>query len=162
MTTIGENHYELTEDAPGPITAYGRSKLAAEKAIRTTGVSFTIPRPHRSRPTADGRFPVWLLEYAVTCSLQRPKKSEPDAETALLMREEDIGWVTPPEDPQAIAQAISLAASAASSTAERGHRAAIVASRFTRQIALNAYCDLMDRLLNRQLSRNRIDFKSVA
>jgi nucleoside-diphosphate-sugar epimerase len=38
--------YELTEDdPPGPTTAYGKSKLAAEQAIRATGVSFTILRP---------------------------------------------------------------------------------------------------------------------
>lgn len=37
---------ELTEDDPPmPINAYGRSKLIAERAIRTAGVSFTILRP---------------------------------------------------------------------------------------------------------------------
>jgi glycosyltransferase involved in cell wall biosynthesis len=81
--------------------------------------------------------------------------SEPNAEAAILMREENIGWVTPPEDPEAIAQIISLAASATADTNEKGHRAAVVASHFTRQIALNAYRDLIGGLLARQLSRNR-------
>ena len=37
---------ELTEnDPPRPINAYGRSKLAAEQAIRTAGGAFTILRP---------------------------------------------------------------------------------------------------------------------
>jgi len=37
---------ELTEeDQPRPTNAYGRSKLAAEQAIRGAGVSFTILRP---------------------------------------------------------------------------------------------------------------------
>jgi nucleoside-diphosphate-sugar epimerase len=37
---------ELTEDdLPTPNNAYGRSKLAAEQAIRESGVSFTILRP---------------------------------------------------------------------------------------------------------------------
>jgi nucleoside-diphosphate-sugar epimerase len=37
---------ELTEDTPPrPINAYGRSKLAAEQAVRGSGVSFAILRP---------------------------------------------------------------------------------------------------------------------
>jgi glycosyltransferase involved in cell wall biosynthesis len=88
--------------------------------------------------------------------------SEPDAEAAILMREEDIGWVAPPEDPEAIARIISFAASASADTNEKGRRAALVASRFTRQIALNSYRDLMDRLLDEQLSRCRNSQKSSA
>jgi nucleoside-diphosphate-sugar epimerase len=38
--------HELTEDdPPAPVNAYGRSKLAAEQAIRAAGISFTILRP---------------------------------------------------------------------------------------------------------------------
>ena len=38
--------HELTEeDQPRPTNAYGRSKLAAEQAVRAAGVSFTILRP---------------------------------------------------------------------------------------------------------------------
>ncbi len=88
--------------------------------------------------------------------------SEPDAEAAILMREEEIGWVTPPEDPEAIAQIIGFAASSAADTKQKGHRAAMVASRFTRQIALDAYRDLMDRLLDLQLSRIPKSSKAAA
>lgn len=39
-------NYELSEDdVPAPTNAYGRSKLAAEQAVRAAGISFTILRP---------------------------------------------------------------------------------------------------------------------
>ena len=76
--------------------------------------------------------------------------SEPDAEAAILVREEDIGWVVPPEDPKAIAAAIADAASAAGNTNGKASRAIAVASRYTNQIALGAYRDLIDKLMNQQ------------
>jgi glycosyltransferase involved in cell wall biosynthesis len=88
--------------------------------------------------------------------------SEPDAEAAILMREEDIGWVAPPEDPATMARIIGFAASSAADTHQKGHKAAMVASRFTRQIALDTYCGLMDKLLNQQLSRRRNNLKAAA
>ena len=88
--------------------------------------------------------------------------SEPGAEAAILMREEDIGWVAPPEDPAAMARIIGFAASSAADTHQKGHKAAMVASRFTRQIALDTYCSLMDRLLDQQLSRRRNNLKAAA
>jgi nucleoside-diphosphate-sugar epimerase len=40
------SHHESKEDdAPRPTNAYGRSKLAAENAVRASGASFTILRP---------------------------------------------------------------------------------------------------------------------
>lgn len=88
--------------------------------------------------------------------------SEPDAEAAMLLKEENIGWVTPPEDPPALAQMIASAASEAACTSEKGRRAAQIASRYTRQISLSAYRDLLDRLLMHQLARNRDSLKKVA
>ena len=81
--------------------------------------------------------------------------SEANSEAALLVHEEDIGWVVPPEDPRAIAEAITVAASTPSDANRKAHRAVFVASRYTRQIALGAYRDLMDTLLTRQLSRSQ-------
>jgi len=88
--------------------------------------------------------------------------SEPDAEAAMLLQEEDIGWVTPPEDPKALAQTIAMAAFNAASTKERGRRAAVVASRYTPQISLSAYRALMDRLLHRQHARSEAKLQEVA
>jgi glycosyltransferase involved in cell wall biosynthesis len=72
----------------------------------------------------------------------------------MLVREEDVGWVVPPEDPQALAEAISAAANI-SETREKGRRAVRVAARYSRQIALRAYEDLMDGLLEKQKSPNK-------
>lgn len=88
--------------------------------------------------------------------------SEPHAEAAMLLREEDIGWVTPPEQPKGLAQIIASAASNASCTREKGHRAAQVASRYTRQVSLSKYCDLMEKLLTGQLARYYGNVKKVA
>ena len=83
--------------------------------------------------------------------------SEPDAEAALLVREEEIGWVVPPENADAIAHAISAAAAAQEATREKGHRATVVASRYTGPIALKAYRNLMNDLLDRNLSKAGTD-----
>jgi glycosyltransferase involved in cell wall biosynthesis len=88
--------------------------------------------------------------------------SEADSEAAILLREENIGWVTAPEDPAALARTIELAASDAAATRESGRRAVLVASHYTRQIALSAYRDLMDRLLAGQLVRKRNELKNAA
>lgn len=83
--------------------------------------------------------------------------SEPDAEAAILLREENIGWVAPPEDPQALAKIISTAAEAVVDTKEKGMRAVHVASRYTPQISLRAYRTLMGDLLNQQFVRARAE-----
>jgi glycosyltransferase involved in cell wall biosynthesis len=81
--------------------------------------------------------------------------SESDAEAAILVQEEGIGWVVPPENADAIAQAIRSAASAPAATAEKGHRATMVAFRYTGEIALNAYRSLMSDLLDRKAFKRR-------
>jgi glycosyltransferase involved in cell wall biosynthesis len=88
--------------------------------------------------------------------------SEPDAEAAMLLQEEGIGWVTPPEDPKALARLIAAAASDAAGTKAKGRRAALIASRYTRPIALGAYRDLMDRLLTGQHGRSEEGLKEIA
>jgi len=87
--------------------------------------------------------------------------SEPEAEAAILLKEENIGWVTLPEDPAALAQIIASASADAAGTEEKGRRAAQVALRYTRQVALNAYRDLMNRLLERQHAGHRESLKQA-
>jgi glycosyltransferase involved in cell wall biosynthesis len=79
--------------------------------------------------------------------------SEPDAEAALLVREHDLGWIVQPENPQAIAQTVLHAASASGHTLEKGHRAAAIAPRYTRQTALKCYRELLNDLLAKHISK---------
>lgn len=87
--------------------------------------------------------------------------SEPEAEAAILLKEENIGWVTLPEDPAALAQIIASAAADVAGTEEKGRRATHVALRYTRQVSLNAYRDLMNRLLERQRAAHRKGLKKA-
>ena len=88
--------------------------------------------------------------------------SEPNAEAAMLLQEENIGWVTPPEEPKALAQLIVHAASDASGTKEKGHRAAMIASRYTGPIALGAYRNLIGKLLQRHHARAEQRLQEIA
>ncbi len=88
--------------------------------------------------------------------------SEKDAEAAILLQEDDIGWVTPPEDAKALADAIVLAASDPAQTTQKGRHAASVAARYTARISLGAYRDLMERLLRRQRARSLESPEQVA
>ena len=86
--------------------------------------------------------------------------SEPEAEAAILLQEENIGWVTPPEDPAALAQIIASRRPHAADTAEKGRRAAHVAvALHAGRSSLSAYRDLMDRLLNVSAPRHRESLK---
>ena len=80
----------------------------------------------------------------------------------MLLQEEGIGWVTPPEDPKALARLVAAAASDAAGTKTKGRRAVVIASRYTRPIALGAYRNLMDRLLSGEHARGEDTLKEVA
>ena len=71
--------------------------------------------------------------------------SEPEAEAALTVVENGLGWVVPPGRADELAKAISAAAgSDASAMAERAVKAA---ARFDRTAAMNDYAGLIDELL---------------
>jgi colanic acid biosynthesis glycosyl transferase WcaI len=72
--------------------------------------------------------------------------AEPGSEAALVINEENIGWVVPPEDPQQLANAIRLAASDRAATVRKGRRAAEAANRYSPDVAMARYRDVLLKL----------------
>jgi colanic acid biosynthesis glycosyl transferase WcaI len=64
---------------------------------------------------------------------------EAGSEAALMLKEENIGWVARPEDPLDLAEAIRSGAANPEETLARGHRAAIAAQRYTYDRAIASY-----------------------
>ncbi|WP_028137606.1 glycosyltransferase family 4 protein [Bradyrhizobium japonicum] len=71
--------------------------------------------------------------------------SEPDAEAALTLVEDRLGWVVGPGEPEQLAEAIRTAFR--SDDKAMAERAVQVASKFDRHAAMNAYADLVGELL---------------
>jgi glycosyltransferase involved in cell wall biosynthesis len=70
-----------------------------------------------------------------------------DSEVALLVGEEDIGWVVPPLDAGNLVQAIMAARSDANRLGQMGNRAhAMATEKFSRENILSQYRDLIDDL----------------
>ena len=70
-----------------------------------------------------------------------------DSEPALVIREEEVGWVVPPGDAGAVIDAIRAARRDRARLAEMGRRAAAVArAKYTLTHAVDAYCALIDRV----------------
>jgi glycosyltransferase involved in cell wall biosynthesis len=69
--------------------------------------------------------------------------AEPHSEASLVVNEEEIGWVVPPEDPQALADAILLAAADRGAIAQMGRRAAHAAEKYSRDSALRRYREVI-------------------
>src|ERR1700726_2215326 len=84
--------------------------------------SFPIPVILRAHPFRAG---------STILAVGRPiiVAAEPHSEAALVVNEEAIGWVVPPEDPDQLANAIRLAASDRAATAQKGRRAATAAEK---------------------------------
>jgi len=104
----------------------------------------------------------WIIPYRKTmCGVSVPSRfynllaigrpiialSEPDAEHALILRENDVGWVVPPEQPDELAAMIRKAAADPEEARGKGRRAvAIVGERFTRETSGRAYRTLAAQL----------------
>jgi colanic acid biosynthesis glycosyl transferase WcaI len=77
--------------------------------------------------------------------------AETNSEAALIVKEEDIGWVVRPEDPFDLAEAIRSAASDRDETAAKGRRAALAAQRYTYDRAIASYQQVMNDTMHNRL-----------
>ncbi|MEH2499508.1 colanic acid biosynthesis glycosyl transferase WcaI [Bradyrhizobium sp. AZCC 1678] len=79
--------------------------------------------------------------------------SETNSEGALVLGEEAIGWVVPPEDPVELARAIREAARDRQATTEKGKRAASVASKYRAEAALALYRSVVNDVRQARMGR---------
>jgi glycosyltransferase involved in cell wall biosynthesis len=77
--------------------------------------------------------------------------AEAIAEAALMLKEEDIGWVVRPEEPLDLAEAIRSAASDRDKTSAKGRRAAIAAKRYTYDRAIASYRQVVHDVMQKRL-----------
>lgn len=76
--------------------------------------------------------------------------AEANSEAALILIEDDIGWVVRPEDPTDLADAVRAAASDRVGTVAKGQRAAFAAQRYTYGRAIAKYRQVLsDHMHNR-------------
>lgn len=69
--------------------------------------------------------------------------SESHSEAAIVLGEEAIGWVVPPEEPALLAKAISDAATDRAGTTAKGRRAAVVAAKYSEEAATRRYREVI-------------------
>jgi colanic acid biosynthesis glycosyl transferase WcaI len=77
--------------------------------------------------------------------------AEAQTEAALVIDEEQMGWVVAPEDPHQLANAIRLAASDRAGTKQKGQRAAAAAQNYSQQAALARYHEVVLNVQNHRL-----------
>jgi putative colanic acid biosynthesis glycosyltransferase WcaI len=73
--------------------------------------------------------------------------AEASSEAALMLKEEDVGWVVRLEDPPDLAEAIRSAASDRAEMLAKGRRAALAAQRYTHDRAIGSYPQIMSDLM---------------
>jgi colanic acid biosynthesis glycosyl transferase WcaI len=81
--------------------------------------------------------------------------AEAQTEAALVINEEQIGWVVPPEDPHRLANAIRLAAANREETRKKGQRAAAAAQKYNQEAALARYHTVILNAQNNRFTKSR-------
>jgi putative colanic acid biosynthesis glycosyltransferase WcaI len=80
--------------------------------------------------------------------------AEQHSEAGLVVNEEGIGWVVPPEDPYRLVNAIRLAASDRAATMQKGRRAAAAAEKYSQDAALARYREVILNVKNSRLRQS--------
>jgi glycosyltransferase involved in cell wall biosynthesis len=128
---------------------------AAQAADRLPNVTLVEKVPHEELVALLGAADVWLVPYRRGMSgvsvpsrfynllaVGRPiiTLAEPDADHSVTILENGIGWVVPPEAPEALVTAIREASADPAASAAKGQRArALVAKRYSYRAAAEAY-----------------------
>lgn len=73
--------------------------------------------------------------------------SEANSEAAMMLKEDNIGWVVKPEDALELSEAIRAAASDRAETLAKGRRAVLAARRYTADYAIASYRQIMSDLM---------------
>jgi colanic acid biosynthesis glycosyl transferase WcaI len=77
--------------------------------------------------------------------------AESNSEAALMLKEEDIGWVVKPEDTLDLAEAIRSAAADREATLAKGRRAACAATNYSYERAMGSYRQVVNAVMRTPL-----------
>jgi len=125
-----------------------------QAAERLTNVTLLEPVPQDDLVEFLSAADVWIIPYRRNIAgVSIPSRmynlmavgraiivaAEPHSEASLVVSEDAIGWAVPPEDPVLLANAIRLAAADRAATMQMGRRAAAAAAKYSQDIALERY-----------------------
>lgn len=69
--------------------------------------------------------------------------AESQSEAALVIQENQLGWIVPPEDPIRLAEAIRQAARERAETSNKGRRASDLATQYNETVAMSRYREIL-------------------
>ncbi|MET4445551.1 colanic acid biosynthesis glycosyl transferase WcaI [Bradyrhizobium sp. GM2.2] len=132
------------------------SELAAIEQL--ANVTMMVPVPDSELDDFLSAADVWVIPYRRNIAgVSTPSRlynllavgrpiivcSESHSEAAIVLSEEGIGWVVPPEEPAQLAKAIADAAADRAGTAAKGHQAAVVAAKYSKDAATQRYREVI-------------------